>query len=110
MKKHNLLLFLTLIALLGASGTPVVAAKYSAKEAKKVRNFQKKYRRLSKKNYNRNSLFAVKPNFGIPFSTGILNPDYIDTSMAYVNYYRSLVGLTRTMPMTTRTHNWVRRL
>ena len=93
MKKHNLLFLFALTFLLVPTNTPVMAAKYSTSESKKVRTFQKSYHRLSQKNYDRISLFAVQPNFGIPFSAGVLDPDYIKTSMAYVNYYRSLVGL-----------------
>ena len=93
MKKHNLLFLFALTFLLVPTNTPVMAAKYSTSESKKVRTFQKSYHRLSQKNYDQTTLFTVQPNFGIPFSAGVLDPDYIKTSMAYVNYYRSLVGL-----------------
>ncbi len=79
MKKHNLLFLFALTFLLVPTNTPVMAAKYSASESKKVRTFQKSYHRLSQKNYNQTTLFTVQPNFGIPFSAGVLDPDYIKT-------------------------------
>ena len=39
MKKHNLLFLFALTFLLVPTNTPVMAAKYSASEAKKVRTF-----------------------------------------------------------------------
>ena len=63
MKKHNLLFLFALTFLLVPTNTPVMAAKYSASESKKVRTFQKSYRRLSQKNYTQATLFAVQPNF-----------------------------------------------
>ena len=93
MNKKKFLLFLAAATLLATNSTPVMAAKYNAKEARQVRTFQKKYHALNHKKYTPDSIFAIKPNFGIPFSVGILNSDYITTSIAYVNYYRSLVGL-----------------
>lgn len=59
MKKHNLLFLFALTFLLVPTNTPVMAAKYSASESKKVRTFQKSYHRLSQKNYNQTTLFTV---------------------------------------------------
>ncbi|GAA3638581.1 CAP domain-containing protein [Lactobacillus hamsteri] len=71
----------------------VHAAKYSKSEIKSVRKFQRNYRLLSKKKYNQTNLYEVTPNFGEPFNPGKLEPAYVNASMNYINYYRSLFGL-----------------
>lgn len=76
-----------------ANTEQVYAAKYSKSEIKKVRKFQRNYRSLSKKNYNQNNLYEVTPNYAEPFNPGKLKTNYIKSSMAYINYYRSLFGL-----------------
>lgn len=94
-KKSMWLLGLAAITLLSCSTTPVSAAKYTKSEAKQVRRFQRNYRDLSKVKYTKENIYSIKPNFALPFSPGVLNPNYISTSMDYINYYRSLVGLPR---------------
>lgn len=73
--------------------TQVNAANYSKSEAKQVRYFQNRYKKLSKKVYDENNLYTVEPNFAEPFNPGQLKAAYITTSMDYVNYYRKLCGL-----------------
>lgn len=70
------------------------AASYSASEAKLVRKFQTEYHKLDRTSvYDQNNIYVVKPVFASPFNPGVLNKKYIVTSMAYINYYRSLFGL-----------------
>ena len=92
--KHKMLLALLLAAaLISLNVVPASAAKYSASEAKKVRKFQKEYRKLNKSKYDKNNLYDSAPNFGVPFNAGSLNSKYISATMDYINYYRHLVGL-----------------
>ena len=92
--KHKLLVAATaIIAAFGINTTTTHAAKYSKTEAKQVRQFQKRYHALSKVKYNKQNIYAQQPNFGLPFSAGVINPSYIPDTMSYVNYYRSLAGL-----------------
>lgn len=69
------------------------AAKYSKSEARSVKQFQATYHQLDQTNYDQSNLYLKKPNFAAPFSSGVLEPAYIKTSIAYINYYRSLFGL-----------------
>ncbi|WP_172987123.1 hypothetical protein [Lactobacillus helveticus] len=59
----------------------------------KLRQFQRQYYSLSKIKYTKQNIYQQQPNFGLPFSAGVLNPTYIPDTMDYVNYYRSLAGL-----------------
>lgn len=92
--KHKLLVAATaIIAALGINANPAFAAKYSKTEAKQVWQFQRQYYSLSKIKYTKQNIYQQQPNFGLPFSAGVLNPTYIPDTMDYVNYYRSLAGL-----------------
>lgn len=92
--KHKLLLAATaVIAAFSIPTTTIHAAKYSKAEAEQVRQLQQQYHALSRVKYDRQNIYLVKPNFGLPFSAGVLNPTYIPATMSYINYYRSLVGL-----------------
>ncbi|CCI84294.1 hypothetical protein FC52_GL001377 [Lactobacillus pasteurii DSM 23907 = CRBIP 24.76] len=72
----------------------VQAAKYSPSEAKQVKQFQKDYVMLDRSMiYDQSNLYEIKPNFASPFNPGRLKDAYVKTSIAYVNYYRSLFGL-----------------
>lgn len=93
--KHMLLLMAAALAVELSVGTPVQAARYTKSEAKIIRKFQRQYRKLSRVEYNENNIYLKKPNFQVPFSPGELDPNYIPTSMGYINYYRSLVGLPK---------------
>lgn len=96
MKRKSIwLLGIATITLLSCSATPVSAAKYTKSEAKQVRRFQRNYRDLNKVKYTKNNIYLTRPNFAVPFSPGVLDPGYIPASMAYINYYRSLVGLPK---------------
>lgn len=90
--KHKWLVVLTLPIMLLAAN-PVAAAKYSSSELKQVRSFQKAYKKLSKKTYTKKKLYVKAPNYASPFGAGVLPSSYLKDSLAYVNYYRKLVGL-----------------
>lgn len=82
----------SLLALVSAS--PVLAADFSQGEITQVHQFQKNYADLDKTRYDRNSLYEKSPVFATDFSAGKLKPKYIEAQLAYINYYRSLFGLT----------------
>lgn len=94
MKKKNLLVIVVAIfSCIMVTAQPTYAAKYSKSENKQVKYFQRQYRNLSKREYNRYNLYQQEPNFADPFSPGILDSTYIPDTMGYINYYRSLFGL-----------------
>lgn len=87
--------FLLLVGMVVAGPTsPTYAARYTHYEARQVKKFQRAYHDLdAATSYDRISLFRTLPHFAVPFQAGELKPAYIDTSMAYINYYRFLFGL-----------------
>lgn len=100
MKIRKLFLALTASVLLTGSAATIVAypqavhaANYSTSEAKQAKKFQVAYRELDTTNYTQKNLYDVEPNFASPFNAGILKSDYIETSMDFINYYRSLFAL-----------------
>lgn len=95
MKKHpQLLTVLAAITLIGTfTVTPVRAAKYTKSESRQVQTYQQAYQQLDQTNYDRVNLFKSLPVFAEPFQAGELQPAYIQTSMNYINYYRSLFNL-----------------
>lgn len=101
MKIKHLFLLLTAGVLLASSAaylnvpTEVQAARYSNSEAKQVIKFQKAYKDLDTINYDQDTLYLTQPNFASPFNPGVLDSIYINSSMDYLNYYRSLAGLPR---------------
>lgn len=102
MRLKNTFLTLTASVLLTSSAVTLVptfnhvqvqAANYSSSEAKKVRQFQSDHKLLDSTVYNENNLYITRPHFGKPFNPGTLDPFYVQSSMDYINYYRSLFGL-----------------
>lgn len=94
MKTKKFLFSLTAsFLLITSTATPVLAAKYSSSEAKSARNFQKVYQSLDTTNYTQKNLYLNAPHFETPFSAGTLADGYVQTSMDYINYYRSLFNL-----------------
>lgn len=100
MKLKKIFLTLTATVMLASSGLaltetqPVQAANYSNSEVKQVRKFQTAYKKLDRTtNYDQDSIYVFAPNFAEPFTPGTLQSKYIQTSMAFINYYRSLFGL-----------------
>lgn len=97
--KHFILTLITTIIFIAIEGSttetarPVQAARYSRYEARQVKIFQHAYHDLDKTSYDRVSLFQTLPHFASPFQPGEVKPEYIATSMAYINYYRSLFNL-----------------
>lgn len=74
------------------------AATFTTQEITDIHNFQKEYTDLDKTNYSASNIYAVKPKLSKKFKAGSLNSKYISTQIDYINYYRSLFGLT---PVTT---------
>lgn len=92
-RKHLLILLSSLIVASIFMSAPVDAAKYTKSEARLVKQYQTSYHKLDKTIYDQNTLFVVAPRFASPFQPGQLQTSYIRTSMAYLNYYRSLFNL-----------------
>lgn len=84
---------LTLLSPFAAISQNAQAATFSSGEVTQVHHFQKEYANLSKKTYNQSNLYTDAPHLSQPFSAGKIQPDYIDSQLAYINYYRSLFGL-----------------
>lgn len=105
MHLRKFVLTLIVAALVFTIGMPaqVYAAEFSDGEIEQVHHFQHEYARLSKKKYNRKNIYAVKPRLGKKFRAGRLKKSYINSQLAYINYYRSLFGLTPIS--TTKTSN-----
>lgn len=101
MKIKHLFLAVTASVLLTSAGIaavpnsqPVKAANYGNYEARYVRKYQAAYHKLDRTtNYDKTNLYSVQPSFAAPFNAGTLVTPYINTSMAFVNYYRSLFCL-----------------
>ncbi|CCI87126.1 CAP domain-containing protein [Lactobacillus gigeriorum] len=96
MKKLHWLLALITVSFAFMGSSEVQAAKYSAKEAKQVEQFKDAYRQLDRSTiYDQTNIYYDSPHFGKTFNPGRLRDAYTTTSMAYVNYYRSLFALPR---------------
>lgn len=76
------------------SATSAQAATFTTGETKQVHHFQSEYANLSKKNYNSSNIYAKTPHLTKKFKVGKLNAKYADSQLDYINYYRSLFGLT----------------
>lgn len=74
------------------------AATFTTQEINEIHNFQKEYASLDKTNYSASNIYAVKPHLSKKFKAGRLRSKYINTQIDYINYYRSLFGLS---PVTT---------
>lgn len=92
--------FLLLMPLIGQNAQ---AANFSTQEVNEIHQFQKKYANLSHKRYTEANIYAKKPHLKKKFKAGVLKPAYIRTQVDYINYYRSLFGLTSVN--TTKTSN-----
>lgn len=94
-RRHFILIFLInlLVLVSMAASSTTYAARYTHYEARQVKKFQHAYHDLDTTTYDQVTLFNTLPHFAAPFQAGELKPAYIDTSMAYINYYRSLFGL-----------------
>ncbi|QNQ84243.1 CAP domain-containing protein [Lactobacillus sp. PV037] len=72
----------------------VNAATFTQAENNKIKSFQQSYANLPKQAYSKSNLYASAPNLTKPFSPGSLNSSYLSTQLDYINFYRSLFGLT----------------
>lgn len=81
-----------LVAPLGVNSAQ--AATFTTGETKQVHHFQHEYANLSKKNYNISNIYAKTPHLTKKFTVGKLNTQYANSQLDYINYYRSLFGLT----------------
>lgn len=85
--------FLAVTLISTFTAVPVNAAKYTKSESMQVQTYQQAFRKLDKTSYDQTSLFKSLPVLSAPFQAGELQPAYIQTSMDYINYYRSLFNL-----------------
>lgn len=69
-------------------------ATFTTGETKQVHHFQHEYANLNKKDYNISNIYAKTPHLTKKFKVGKLNSKYANTQLDYINYYRSLFGLT----------------
>ena len=76
------------------SNTQVFAAELTPSEMKEVSRLQQEYAQLDNTTYNHNNLYLNKPRFKTKFKAGTLVPDYLNSQLAYTNYYRKLFNLT----------------
>lgn len=103
LRKFTLTLITTAVIATVMMPIQVYAADFSNGEIEQIHHFQQEYAHLSKKKYNRKNIYAVKPRLGRRFRSGRLKSSYTHSQLAYINYYRSLFGLT---PVTiTKTSN-----
>lgn len=70
------------------------AATFTTQEISDIHKFQKEYAALDKTRYTKKNIYAKKPHLKKKFSAGVLNKKYIQTQIDYINYYRSLFGLS----------------
>lgn len=95
-QKINLLitsaLLITPIATI-TSSTQVKAATFTSSEISDVKRIQNEYAALPKTTYSSANLYATAPHLTAPFSEGKLADSYISSTLAYINFYRSLFGL-----------------
>lgn len=69
------------------------AATFTTNEVNLMHKLQNNYAALDKTPYSNQNLYQIKPNLTAPFSSGVLKPAYVDSQLAYINYYRSLFDL-----------------
>ncbi|MGQ5710000.1 CAP domain-containing protein [Lactobacillus sp. PSON] len=70
------------------------AATFTTGEIKQVHHFQHEYASLNKKNYNASNIYSKTPHLTKKFKVGQITNRYADSQLDYINYYRSLFGLT----------------
>lgn len=70
------------------------AATFTTQEINEIHNFQKEYANLDKTAYSASNIYSVKPHLNKKFRAGKLSNKYVNTQLAYINYYRSLFGLS----------------
>ncbi|MCT6904048.1 MAG: CAP domain-containing protein, partial [Lactobacillus sp.] len=76
------------------SNTQVFAAELTPNETNEVSRLQQEYAQLDNTIYNLNNLYLNKPQFKTKFKSGTLVPDYLNSQLAYTNFYRKLFKLT----------------
>lgn len=92
-KKVTLLCASVLLTLPVVSSSSVHAATFSKNEQNQIKNYQQDYAKLDKTQYSKNTLYQTKPNFADPYNSGKLNPQFVQSAIDYINYYRRLAGL-----------------
>lgn len=75
------------------SNTQTYAAELTPIEKSKINKLQQEYVQLDKTAFNFNNLYLTKPHFKTKFKQGVLVPAYLNSQLAYTNYYRELFGL-----------------
>ena len=85
---------LCLLFIFPFSNTKVYAAEFTPDEINKIAHLQQEYAQLDTTTFNFNNLYLSKPQFKSRFKQGALVPAYLNSQLAYTNYYRQLFGLT----------------
>lgn len=85
---------LTLLVPVSFTASQVQAATFTSSEISQVHQIQNEYAALPKLAYSQANLYSVAPHLTEPFSAGKLSDNYINSQLAYINYYRRLFGLT----------------
>ena len=90
---NTLVASLTLILPCSFAASQVQAATFTSSEISEVQRIQNEYAALPKLSYSQANLYSVAPHLTEPFSVGKLSDNYINSQLAYINYYRRLFGL-----------------
>ncbi|EEU20944.2 hypothetical protein HMPREF0525_00980 [Lactobacillus jensenii 27-2-CHN] len=86
--------------------TPIAsAATFTSSELNTIRSFQNRYASLDQTPYSKSNLYTITPNLTEPFSAGQISQNYIDSQLAWINYYRALFGLPSVTASKTENQN-----
>ena len=96
--KYKLSILITTITLTLPFGVTIhqtEAATFTNSEINQIHQIQNEYAALPQLSYTSTNLYAIPPHLTSPFSVGKVNDSYINSSLSYINFYRSLFGLPR---------------
>lgn len=91
-KKISIAVISSVLLLMPVSSV-VNAATFTSGEINQIQHLQKEYTELDKTKYSIENIYQTKPRLKEKFSAGSLKDSYINSQIAYINYYRSLFGL-----------------
>lgn len=104
LRKLSAALAATILCLPSLAGVSQ-AASFTTQEITDIHNFQNEYANLDKTRYNAKNIYTKKPHLTKKFNAGVLNARYIQTQVAYINYYRSLFGLPQVAATSSQNAN-----